>query len=186
MLSQDAFLFQAGILDNLDKILAREIELGNFANVTEDTYRLPPDGMPYELPMPKVPRAPMAPPPVTGGPGPLPDVIGGQPMAGNPQPMIVPTTSLSSPSGAMGPMTPIGAQPTYQQQQFSFMPATPGSATRSSFEGLPTTPPPLTVQSPPADGTAHLIHQVSKSTHTIFLFYLAKGSRLSKGRHGHK
>ena len=43
------FLFQAGILDNLDKILAREIELGNFANVTEDTYRLPPDGMPYEL-----------------------------------------------------------------------------------------------------------------------------------------
>ena len=139
--------------------------MGNFANVTEDTYRLPPDGMPYELPMPKVPRAPMAPPPVTGGPGPLPDVIGGQPMAGNPQPMIVPTTSLSSPSGAMGPMTPIGAQPAYQQQQFSFMPATPGSATRSSFEGLPTTPPPLTVQSPRADGTAHLIHQVSKSTH---------------------
>ena len=168
-------LFQAGILDNLEKILAREIELGNFANVTEDTYRLPPDGMPYELPMPKVPRAPMAPPPppVTGVPGSLPDVIGGQPMAGNPQPMIVPTTSLSSPNGPMGPMTPIGAQPTYQQQQqqFSFMPATPGSATRSSFEGLPTTPPPLTVQSPPAEGGAHLIHQVHKSTH-YFVFGL--------------
>ena len=45
---------KAGILDNFDKILARELECGNFAKVAEDTYRLPPDGMPYELPMPKV------------------------------------------------------------------------------------------------------------------------------------
>ena len=45
---------KSGILDNFDKILERELECGNFARVDTDTFRLPPDGMPYELPMPKV------------------------------------------------------------------------------------------------------------------------------------
>ena len=45
---------KSGILDNFDKILDRELECGNFARVDTDTFRLPPDGMPYELPMPKV------------------------------------------------------------------------------------------------------------------------------------
>ena len=49
------FLFQAGILDNLDKILAREIELGNFANVTEDTFRLPRTACPTSSQCPRYP-----------------------------------------------------------------------------------------------------------------------------------